>query len=376
MKKNYFMLALATTMMAACANNDLVEDVLQQETPQAIEFETFANKQTRGVTAENSSAEYTDDLYSHHTTFDVWGYKSVQSDYVFDAKVVNNTDGNGWTYTGLAYWDKAASFYEFYASAPTNVGFTLNKNDVDKKDDDYFEITANHSVKDHTINDDAYVASFKGITNAVDLMIADKKNVPLSEFKVAGYSVQLSFIHILSRLNITVAKDATELPTQTVVLKSLELHNVNNTGTFDENKTLSEGKTLNSGTHERWTTTSDVLTYNGRTNVELDSNAKHILQSLIMPQTAGVETVALDGKTSDLKEPYFTIVYTITDNDNIELFSASYNLARAFGNAISPLPFNEGWQNTLNITIKPSAITFTGNVATWGTTSTKNPTIE
>ena len=41
MKKNYFMLALASMMMAACANNDLVDEGVVKETPQAIGFETF-----------------------------------------------------------------------------------------------------------------------------------------------------------------------------------------------------------------------------------------------------------------------------------------------------------------------------------------------
>jgi hypothetical protein len=95
-----------------------------------------------------------------------------------------------------------------------------------------------------------------------------------------------------------------------------------------------------------------------------------MLQSLIMPQTAAVETVKLDGTSTGLQEPYFTIVYTITDNGNTEQFSASYNLASAFKvTGTNTLAFNEGWQNTLNITILPSSISFTGSVATWGTGS-------
>ena len=71
------MLAFASLMMAACANNDLVDDLVKEEVPQAIGFETFAQKATRAT--ENSNGEYSLDLNDHHTSFKVWGYKNVQT---------------------------------------------------------------------------------------------------------------------------------------------------------------------------------------------------------------------------------------------------------------------------------------------------------
>ena len=374
MKKNYVMLALASMMMAACANNDLVDDLVKEEVPQAIGFETFAQKATRATTdAENSNGKYSLDLNDHHTSFKVWGYKDVQTGYVFDGKDVSYAEGK-WGYTGLVYWDNAANSYEFYAAAPATASlWTLNKKVEATQNDDYFTISSNYTVNAHSIADVAYQNSFKGTTDAVDLMIADKKNVPNSSFKTA---VQLNFTHILSRLNITVSKDAT-MSTQTVTLKSLTLYNVNNQGTFDESK--ASGTTLSNGTNVRWETNNDVTTYNGSTEKVLKSvgaggTPEYMLQSLIMPQTAAIETVNLDGTSpSPLAEPYFTIVYTITDNGNTEQFSASYNLASAFKVAAGKtLAFNEGWQNTLNITILPSTISFTGNVATWGAGSSES----
>lgn len=410
MKKNYLFLAAATTLFAACVQTDVVTDIPEPQ-QQAISFETFANKQTRAEnTAENSGAAYSGDLSSHHEDFYVWGYKNVQPDaYVFDKKKVSYSNSN-WSYTGLAYWDKAASSYEFYAASPASENiWTLNKNDVNELDDDYFTIgvisqtpaqssyytVTTHNASTSTTTDQVttfdctYKESFKRVANAVDLMIAAPKNVSNGSF---GQTVQLEFIHILSRLNITVSKDET-LDDQTVVLKSLTLHKVNNQGTFDESKVPTSPATLGTGTHERWTTNNDVTTYSSLSEVTLKyvsnvnptpngaiATPEYMLQALIMPQTAGVENVELDGSKNkdntqneiDWTEPYFTIVYTITDNNNTEQFSASYNLASAFGLSAGSLAFNEGWQNTLNITIKPTAIVFTANTAVWADQVNKN----
>ena len=78
----------------------------------------------------------------------------------------------------------------------------------------------------------------------------------------------------------------------------------------------------------------------------------------------------------ELSEPYFTIKYSIDG----EIFEASYNLAAAFKNMSNnefesdgitdknvKFAFYEGWQNTLNITINPSTIQFTADVAEWAT---------
>lgn len=405
MKKNYFMLAATTMMLAACAQTDVVNEIATEETPQAIGFETFANKQTRAgdtpaaPTAENSGAAYSWNLKDHHTDFFVWGYKNVQSAYIFNGKKVTYSEitttvdnkqvtTGKWGYIGLAYWDKAASSYEFYAAAPaTSSLWTINKKDEATQSDDYFTISNNYTVNAHnastsnnqgTTFDCTYKESFMGVDNAVDLMIAAPKNVSNGSF---GQTVQLDFIHILSRLNITVSKDKT-LANQTVVLKSLTLSNVNNQGTFDESKEPTSPANLATGTHERWETNDDVTTYSSLTEVPLKyvsnettipsgatATPEYMLQALIMPQTAGVQTVKLDGTSENLTEPYFTIVYTITDNGNTESFTASYNLASAFGiTGTNSLSFNEGWQNTLNITIKPTAIEFTGKVATWAGT--------
>ena len=369
MKKNYFMLAAAALMFAACAQFDTVNEVPESE-PQAIGFDTYAQMTTRA--ASNSGQGYTWNLDDHHSNFYVWGYKDVSDTYVFNAKEVSH-NGSAWNYTGTVYWDKAANDYEFYAAAPATGGvWTLNAN-TDAKNDDYFttsqlEIKAHNAAK---ADDHKYKESFKGVTNAVDYMIAEPKNVETANF---GNTVQLDFIHILSRLNITVSKAST-LSGQTVTMNSLEIHNVKNIGSFNENATISNG-TLVGGTYDRWIPAANHTTYQALTDEVIavkptaPEKPEYMLQALVMPQLAEYEnTIKLDGTgASSTSAPYFTISYTIDDGINpAESFKATYNLADAFnGDTSNGLYFSEGWQNTLNITITPTKIDFSGKVAEWG----------
>ena len=108
MKKQYFMMAIAATMFAACSQNEIVDEVVDS-TPKAIGFTTYAEGQTR---AENSDQGYAWNLEDHHTTFKVWAYKNVADAKVFNGDVVTH-NGTDWKYDYTRYWDKAASWYEF-----------------------------------------------------------------------------------------------------------------------------------------------------------------------------------------------------------------------------------------------------------------------
>lgn len=364
------MLAAAALMFAACAQFDTVNEVPESE-PQAIGFDTYAQMTTR---AENSGVGYTWDLNDHHSNFYVWGYKNVSDTYVFNAKEVSYNDlTSAWSYEGTVYWDKAATDYEFYAAAPATGGvWTLNAN-TDAKNDDYFT-TSQLEIKAHNAASHTYQESFKGVTNAVDYMIAEPKNVDVEAVVDFADPVQLNFIHILSRLNITVSK-ANTLLSQTVTMNSLEIHNVKNIGSFNENANIINGS-LAGGTYDRWTPAANLATYQALTNEEIavkpasPAKPEYMLQALVMPQLAEYEdNIELDGTgATSTSAPYFTISYTIKDGSHpAETFEATYNLADVFnGSGTDDLYFSEGWQNTLNITITPTEIKFSGNVAEWG----------
>ena len=341
MKKNYFLLAAATMMLAACAETDLVNEV-QESAPVAIDFDTFANKATRAAT----------DLGDHHENFAVWGYKNTASDYVFGTSttvgVTVEADG---TYTPKKYWDKAATTYEFYAAAPKTADWTLNAN-TNAQNDDYF------TLADFTLTG-ACLGIVSGATPTpassfistadVDLMIARTANV--TNF---SNPVELTFNHILSRLNITVKKGST-LTTDGAALEltSISVNNLVSNGSFDGSKTGAD----------RWgaATTPAAYNINGQTTTVADDTTYYVFQALVIPQDVAYEDLERDGSNVSTSKPYLQINYIIGG----EAYSATYNLASAFGSTSAAVSFLEGKQNTLNITIDADEIVFTASTADW-----------
>ena len=153
-------------------------------------------------------------------------------------------------------------------------------------------------------------------------------------------------------------------------------------GSFNEN---SVNTNLASGTTGRWTSTSDPITYVGNAITTGDlvgesTNPKYVLQSLVIPQKIAFQAVERSGKVKDNSSgtaterdlspndsPYIKLKYTISvENGYTESFEAYFNLAAAFGATDgNEVCFNEGWQNTLNIIIDASDISFSADVYLW-----------
>jgi hypothetical protein len=431
MKKYLFILA-TTAIVASCADQDSYKKDIQNGNGEAISFETFATKQTRAT--ENSDANYSWAFFDHHTTFQVWGFKNTSATAVFNGDVVTVAEGANstytYTYSPIRYWDKAATSYQYYAAAPSEAGWTFNgATTVATQDAGYF--TTSSTLKGTNIADGTtnYYNSFKGAKNSdnsdgdIDKLIAAPKVVYKAHF---SQPVQLNFVHILSRLNVTIKKDEI-LENQTVIVKKLEVHNLKATGAFNESTAASQD-----GNNTRWTESGSAVTYAAPTNTEVTAaitssvqnpDPQYLIQSLVIPQDAEFESVALDGAaktatnavlftleeynayfgtnlnatqfaqlSNDAKtkipaviaaneitassKPYLVITYTIQDGSNTpEEFTAYFNLAATFGmdgtNANNvdktKIAFNEGWQNTLHITLSPDAIEFCATVAEWST---------
>lgn len=504
MKKIYLSLIAVAGLFIACNESDILVDYDTTEpTPdQAIAFESFHQSATR---AENNGADYGWAFFDHHTTFEVWGYKNTSETEVFERDVVTVTsDGAAtpnytYTYSPLRYWDKAALMYEYYAAAPSgangdwtfernglvaaNITTAANQNlayftttselkatnlslkapavlyaskeeynaanDPDVDEDGWAALTDAQKIKTAAVVETGLVESFKGAVNSdntagdVDKMIAEKNYVPYAQFK---NSVQLDFIHILSRLNVTikayesVVAPANNVNKQKVIMKSLVVKNLLTKGDFSEKyETATAGvystAGIPAGSVNRWSNRSiTAIDYTAIPNVELTSTAKYVIQSLVIPQEADFEVVALDGAAHDATpatyyatfdeynaakgyksgdagyvdetdfanltdaqktktpegtsvkaatdgtEPYLILTYTIQQTHDAtgneidagdlktpEEFTAYFNLANAFGLQSGKLAFNEGWQNTLDITIKPATIEFCARVAEWST---------
>lgn len=439
--KNLLIIAATALAFASCAGNDTFKKDIQDNTD-AISFTSYTNKQTR---AENSSAGHTWHFFNHHTTFQVWGYKNTSETAVFDGDIVTvtensaNVDGTAatdnsytYTYSPLRFWDKAATMYEYYAAAPSDGSWTFVSTGITAanitteagQNKGYFTTSsiltpANLSTSSNLV----YTTSFKG-SGDIDKLIAEKSTVPYASFKS---EVNLSFIHILSRLNVTIKADenlvapASNVNKQKIVMTSLVVKNLNAFGKFSE-----ATDPVATGTIDRWKEQGTPKDYTAVPNTELTKYAQWVLQSLVIPQNAAYEAVALDGKTHDAivavlyadvdeynaakktnltaeqfaalsaeektktpgassvaavstsSKPYLVLTYTIQqthDGNGVEIaspqaaekFVVYYNLANAFALNEGNLAFNEGWQNTLNITIKPDVIEFCADVAEWST---------
>ena len=449
MRKSLFIFATAA-IVVSCSDQDSLKKDIQNGNDEAINFETFTTKQTRAT--ENSSATYNWALFDHHTSFQVWSYKNTSDSKVFDGDVITvssdnaNTPTYSYTYSPTRFWDKAATAYEYYAAAPSDVynsssnpnGWQFNVKDgftaagitvTDNQNKGY--LTTNSTLKGTNIADGTttYKYSFKGAKNFdnsdgdVDKLIAAPKVVYKAYF---SQPVQLNFIHILSRLNVSIKKDEI-LKDQTVIVKKLEVHNLKATGAFNESTAASQ-----SGNNTRWTESGSAVTYAAPTDIEVEATItstdanpapQYLIQSLVIPQDADYEAVALDGAahtaaaavlftleeynayfgtnldatafaaltdaqktkipaesaanaiSTTTSKPYLVITYTIQDQTGSqpypdeEEFTAYFNLAAAFGmdgtSNKTKIAFNEGWQNTLHITLSPDAIEFCAMVAEW-----------
>ena len=422
--------------LTGCSDNDTLKKDVQNT--DAISFTSYTDKLTRAT--ENSDTQNKWDFFNHHETFQVWGYKNTSETAVFDGDVVTvASDGAAtptytYTYSPLRFWDKAASMYEYYAAAPSGTAgnWTFNPNGLvaanitteNGQNKGYFTTSstltpANLSTSSNLV----YTNSFKG-SGDIDKLIAEKSAVPYANFKS---KVNLLFIHILSRLNVTIKADenlvapANDVNKQKIVMTSLEVKNLNAFGKFSESTAP-----VATGTIARWSDQGTPKDYTAVANTELTKDAQWVLQSLVIPQDAAYEAVALDGKAHDAiaavlyadvneynaakktsltadqfaalsvaektktpgassvaavstsSKPYLVLTYTIqqthdgsgvaiTTPETPETFVVYYNLANAFALNEGNLYFYEGWQNTLNITIKPDVIEFCADVAEWST---------
>ena len=379
--KRLFILSAAVAALASCSNSEVITEVNEPQVPdKAIAFETFSSNATR---AENSSAATTPGLEKHHENFQVWADKDVPASCAFNGTEVSfNSADNIWEYTPIRFWDKGANKYYFYACAPstkdvTSPKFELKQQASNSQEGDYFFLSGVR-LQDETMAEISLKQEYT-VSNAknTDYMIASP--CVIADPKSTS-TVQLSFNHILSRLNVgvkkaTKSKADNPFKNATVTLNELKVCNMQSTGSFDESATISTG-TLAGGTTDRWNTTSSpVFDYTYTTASTVNTTESFVLQSLVIPQTVSYENVTLDGKSNGnglttTNAPYICIKYNIkaaTGDSTGENFVRYINLAKAFGKSAENeiVAFNEGWQNTLHITIDADVISFDAEVYYW-----------
>ena len=426
MKKQLFIIAATATILAACSDTDTIKNDIQSENDVAIGFETFTTKLTR---AENSNASLNGNLETYNTTFKVWGSKYVRNsdetdptaaNYYTETPVFGYQEGatpaypgqtvtfgtptaNVWNYSPKRFWDKSATKYDFYAASPATPSWVWDN--VNKKLSLADFTISGTNMASATPATSVVANKVMATNNTEDLMIS----TDIQEYKTYTTApVQLSFNHILSRLNIGVRKGTVlEDDAFTVKLNSIKIYNIIKKGSFNEND-ATVGSTLQDATIERWTksaTATDKFT--GTTPMQFapsealtitssvtSNNYQYVYEGLVIPQqvaykqtvtaeeyaaetdaTAKANMFLLDGTNAksagaaDDSAPYLVIDYQIEQTGFTDRFVYYYNLADIFnGNGgTSAIDFNEGWQNNLMITLNPATIEFDATVYEWAT---------
>lgn len=377
MKKNYFMLAAATMMLAACAETDLVNEVNSEKAPQAIGFETFADKATRAT--ENSGAEYNWDLADHHSDFKVWASKEITTGHYVEVWASGNpgvaklVDGD-WTPTTPKYWDKAALNYYFYAAAPANMAWIYSNATSDNGSTGFLMLnsyTLSGTANDNLAEEPATSAphdTWESASNDKDLMIAHDCPVDNATYNTdAPANVDLNFYHILSRLNILVKKTGSA----NIIVNTLDVCRLKKSGKFDESAATIDNT---EGSTERWTPTSETYKLEMKyTPLTLGTSEVYTHEYLVIPQLLKNTEETVNKGVPPVTDAYIYINYTVDGEE----YQTYYGLAQVFGVAKnSDLAFNEGWQNTLTINIAPDAILFDAAVAEWSDSIEESEDIE
>lgn len=107
MKQNkFFILAAAALTLAACSNNDAIEEQAAQQAPQEISFSAYLN---RGLTRAGEAGELTTEnlktegfgVFGYYTDNQVYTASSIPN-FFYNQQVTFNT--SVWTYSPVKYW--------------------------------------------------------------------------------------------------------------------------------------------------------------------------------------------------------------------------------------------------------------------------------
>jgi hypothetical protein len=392
MRKSYFVLIAAASMLASCSNETFLDENVSQ-TP--IGFTSFSEKLTKAI-AET-------DLEFFHNTFVVYGTKKSTVDAaissVFDGgatSLVTFSEGaaapNDWTYSPYRYWDKQAN-YKFIAVAPNTsiIKYTWDKEASPLKevgDATYDFVTvaaAGYTLYGQNLQ---YISTQdeikKGFTTSdqttkkdVDLMTSEINSQTGSSHDT---DVNLEFKHILAKLNVSVAK-AQVLNDADVYVRSVEITKLNDNGKYAESNYNATATTpvsgwsdvtiKNAGYKLSYAYDNDTEATTGKGKELADFNTtnnktvpNYFIESLVMPQD--VPASATDQAELILK---YTIVTGSGDAAHPEDYTYKFKLAEAFER------FYDRCNYTLVFTINPTVITFDATVAQWGNGGTADPVI-
>ena len=269
------MMAAAATMLAACTQTDIVQEV---NTQQAIGFETFAGKATRHM---SSTA-----LNDFHQTFGVYGWEN-DNNFMLNYKA--SYDGTTiWDYdseTGqdLKYWDNSA-VYQFHAVAPYNANVTCTKAGV---------VTIPEAANATAATQNLQTGISTSLTESAfstdtDWLYASEKDYKMTDGETVGFA----FSHMMSKLVVAVQKQGTEaIKITSVTVKG----NIYSKATF--NGTVWAGNT--------------IVDLAGRTGtVSGENTPNYVMEYLIVPTAAANLTFSMEYTVNDVPKSVTDVAVT------------------------------------------------------------------
>lgn len=366
--KKILYFAAATAMMVSCAQSEkLSNDLLDNQEPRVIGFNTISEKATRAA-AES--------LETYHQTFAVWSTKKSNNDenaapeYVFSGDSVKDLitydatkqDPNNWTYSPYRYWDKQAT-YSFVAVAPNSDIITYTKPlNVADNAGTYTTRAAGYTLKGQNLQStdapDTIEAKkgFVGGEGDTDLMTAGKITRNGAN---AISDVNLEFKHILAKLNIAIAKDPT-FDNVKVLVKEVTFTGLDDKGTYTESTSaqtsgwISEASANAANYKLAWANTHGVELLKGQGEGDNYKPGKflYFIESLVMPQSieTNVEKLTINYSiVSGTVEQNYNYVLKLDDGENPKVFEN----------------FLERNNYTIFLTVRPNVITFDASTTTW-----------
>ena len=304
------MMAAAATMLAACTQTDLVQEV---NTQQAISFESFAHKSTRQVSTTN--------LNDYHADFSVFGWDSEE--LLFDNAKVSFAS-SAWNYTGTPkYWD-ATEIYQFYAVAPYNANVTCtNAGEVTIPAAAAATAATQNLQTTFSVNQNE-----EKFTHNTDWLTASRTSYTMA----MGTTVQFAFSHMMSKLIVAIQKEGNE----SITVESVSI--------TDNHNALYSKAVYTAGEWTGNTPVSELEGVVGEMNTEgVDF---YTMEYLIVPTA------------DDANDLVFNIKYKITGETESRTKSAPVS---------NITTFKAGTSYTLTASIGKAPIKFSATVTPWAT---------
>ena len=376
MRKSIYILAAVATMLVSCGETEKINNDLKDTTePRVIGFSSFSEKATKGDGGNSANIL---NLEYFHNTFAVYGTKentqTHDKEYVFGesaattAGVKGGTEctytgdadasfyGSNWSYTDLRYWDRQAE-YDFIAYAPAldsnPLRYKYNAVGAEVGDAGNDFVATDYVLTGKNLQAKATAAAKNKGFNVNDQDLDLMTSASQSQLGTVHTPVQLTFKHILSKINVIIGKSET-LDNADVLIDEVTITKLVDKGSYAESRYDGVSTPRVSG----WTpaATNDdadyVLKYETSAGEPYlpdtdgadtyNVNPLYFIESLVIPQT-----IANDAKV--------TVKYHI----NSEAYTYVLVLKDAF------TEFFDRYNYNLTFTIGPSVITFDASAYGW-----------